>query len=264
MKFKNVLIFLAIIIILIMSIYVFNYKPYQSGDNIGYNLGLFGGLGMLSLLLYSLRKRLKKLEWSGKMTTWFKYHILIGILSPILILFHTNFELRSMNSSVAFYSMLIVFFSGIIGRFIYRHTLIKMNNLITNIEDVKKIINVKDENILNEIENFQKYSTLTYNSKIQSIVHFLTLKMKGNFLIFSLRKKLKLYYFNLLKNKEKEVLNMYLHDKNLVNDYILNTVKVSQLKKWEKLFSLWHFAHIPFLYLLFLTAVIHVIAVHIY
>jgi hypothetical protein len=33
---------------------------------------------------------------------------------------------------------------------------------------------------------------------------------------------------------------------------------------WERLFALWHVAHVPFVYILALSAVAHVVAVHAY
>lgn len=41
-------------------------------------------------------------------------------------------------------------------------------------------------------------------------------------------------------------------------------VKVAHFTAYEKLFSLWHVAHIPFVYLLVLSSIVHVVAVHAY
>jgi hypothetical protein len=38
----------------------------------------------------------------------------------------------------------------------------------------------------------------------------------------------------------------------------------AQFSTYERLFSLWHVIHIPFLCMLVITAVVHVVAVHIY
>src|SRR6266581_3813164 len=94
---------------------------YKPGDDVGYNLGLVGGLMMLSLLLYPLRKRVRLMGRIGLMRNWFRYHMVIGIVGPALILFHSTFRIGSMNGRVAFYSTLLVAASGIVGRFVYRH-----------------------------------------------------------------------------------------------------------------------------------------------
>jgi hypothetical protein len=41
-------------------------------------------------------------------------------------------------------------------------------------------------------------------------------------------------------------------------------VRVAQYNAYERVFALWHVAHLPFVYLLVISAVVHVIAVHAY
>lgn len=52
--------------------------------------------------------------------------------------------------------------------------------------------------------------------------------------------------------------------KEQIDAYLMAIVQAAQLASWERLFSLWHVAHIPFLYLLLFSGIVHVIAVHIY
>ena len=52
--------------------------------------------------------------------------------------------------------------------------------------------------------------------------------------------------------------------RKLVRQYLNAVVRVAQFTAYERLFSLWHVAHIPFVYLLVISAVVHVIAVHAY
>jgi hypothetical protein len=41
-------------------------------------------------------------------------------------------------------------------------------------------------------------------------------------------------------------------------------VRVAQYTAYERVFALWHVAHLPFVYLLVISAVVHVVAVHAY
>jgi hypothetical protein len=52
--------------------------------------------------------------------------------------------------------------------------------------------------------------------------------------------------------------------RKLVRRFLTAVVKVAHFTAYEKLFSLWHVAHIPFVYLLVISAVVHVLAVHAY
>ena len=98
---------------------VANGKYYEPGVGLGYNLGLAGGLMMLTLLMYSFRKHIKFMQGLGKLKYWFRVHMILGVLGPILVIFHTTFRLGSMNASIAFYCMVIVASSGLIGKFAY-------------------------------------------------------------------------------------------------------------------------------------------------
>jgi hypothetical protein len=50
----------------------------------------------------------------------------------------------------------------------------------------------------------------------------------------------------------------------LADRYLDAVVRVAQYSAYERLFALWHLAHLPFVYLLIISAVVHVIAVHAY
>jgi len=50
------------------------FKPGEKLFDLGYNLGLAGGLMMLTLLLYPLRKRIKFTSKMGALPTWFRWH----------------------------------------------------------------------------------------------------------------------------------------------------------------------------------------------
>lgn len=75
---------------------------------IGYWLGIAGGSMMLLLLIYSARKRAAWLRWIGSIPVWFDIHMTLGVVGPILVLFHSNFSLGATNSNVALFSMLLV------------------------------------------------------------------------------------------------------------------------------------------------------------
>ncbi|HSC08255.1 MAG TPA: hypothetical protein VLD59_15620, partial [Steroidobacteraceae bacterium] len=89
------------------------------GTGLGYALGITGGSLILVLLLYSARKRFAWLSFLGSLNRWFDAHVVLGIVGPLLILYHSNFSLGATNSNVALFCMLIVVASGLIGRFIY-------------------------------------------------------------------------------------------------------------------------------------------------
>ena len=88
----------------------------EAGNGLGYQLGIAGATMMLLLALYSVRKRVRALDSWGPLTLWFRVHMYLGVLGPLAILYHCNFQLGSLNSSLALISMLLVAGSGVVGR----------------------------------------------------------------------------------------------------------------------------------------------------
>jgi hypothetical protein len=52
--------------------------------------------------------------------------------------------------------------------------------------------------------------------------------------------------------------------RRLADTYLLGAQRVAMFAAWHRLFSWWHVAHVPFVYILAISAVVHVIAVHAY
>ena len=68
---------------------------YTPGSGLGYGLGLCGGLMMLALLIYPLRKSVAALHAWGPIKYWFRAHMILGVVGPLMILFHSTFHFRS-------------------------------------------------------------------------------------------------------------------------------------------------------------------------
>jgi hypothetical protein len=49
-----------------------------------------------------------------------------------------------------------------------------------------------------------------------------------------------------------------------IAEHLRRVRRVAELNSYERMFSLWHLFHLPFFYMLVVTAVFHVIAVHMY
>ena len=106
-------------VLIIAGWYLRNLDLVTPEEGVGYWLGIAGGSLMLLLLLYPLRKRIRFLHRLGATKHWFRMHMIFGLVGPLLILYHSNYQLGSFNSQVAFYCMLLVAGSGIIGRHFY-------------------------------------------------------------------------------------------------------------------------------------------------
>ena len=126
------------------------YLTPKSG--LGYWLGIYGGVTMLLLLIYSIRKRLKRARWLGPIPLWFRLHMIFGITGPVLIMFHANFKLGSLNSNVAFFTMLTVAGSGIVGRYFYGKIYLGLYGRKAEVEEILAEAELLRQSLGHELE----------------------------------------------------------------------------------------------------------------
>jgi len=247
------------------------YLSAETG--LGYYLGIIGGVCMLVLLLYPLRKKIRALSAFGPIKYWFRIHMALGIIGPTLILYHANFSLGSVNSNVALFCMLIVAISGLIGRFIYtrihyglygeKMTLVELKQ---DLENTRQRI---DERLLSlpqiqqELENL---TALVAKRRHFAIQLLLTPIMTIN--IYFRRKKIKHILKQDMKNNRSRISNdhidIFKESLKTIYSYIETSRRLGQLMTYERLFALWHILHLPLFFMLVITGIIHVVAVHMY
>jgi hypothetical protein len=260
-----------------VAVFVATADPYTPGSDFGYNLGLVGGLMMLSLLLYPLRKRFRMLERLGAMNTWFRYHMFIGIAGPVLVMFHSTFQLNSMNGAIAFFAMLMVMLSGVIGRFIYRHVhrglYGRKLTMSTAREDIQTSIArlgsifALEADVEPKLRAFQEYAFAPSTGFFQGAWRFVTLRSKALAVSSEIRAEIRPAMVRQgldMKLPKRQIILEYKLAKGQINAFLDAVVMAAQLATWERAFSLWHLVHIPFLYLLVISGIVHVIAVHMY
>ncbi|MCA9403493.1 MAG: transcriptional regulator, partial [Candidatus Omnitrophica bacterium] len=74
----------AILTVLIIAVgwRLRGYELITAERGVGYVCGIIGFVLMSILLLYPLRKRVRALEMIGGVKTWFRIHMLLGIIGP--------------------------------------------------------------------------------------------------------------------------------------------------------------------------------------
>jgi len=85
----------------------------------GHGVGIAATLFMLLNFVYPIRKRLKIFKGRGSIAPWLRFHVFVGLMSPIVILFHSAFQWRNMVASLTYVSLVIVVLTGLVGRFLY-------------------------------------------------------------------------------------------------------------------------------------------------
>ncbi len=246
-------------------------------EGLGYWLGIVGGTMMLLLLFYPAGKKSTFMQRLGLVKHWFRIHMILGLVGPLLILYHCNFSVDAINSTVALYSMLAVTISGVIGRYFYTRIHRGLYGKRANIEELRDEISLA-------VENSSGLAAILPGF-IQRL-HVVSEKLMGDELTRSISMRHCLswtlnYYFVRLRmyfliNKELKTLaaiNGVVRRntrklRRTANAYATKQIglmrQVAQLAFYERLFSLWHVFHMPLFLLLIVSALVHVLAVHMY
>jgi hypothetical protein len=74
---------------------------------------------MMLNLFYPLRKRFRFLSRAWSLRGWLDFHMFVGILGPIVIVFHAAFQSNNQLATATSASVLAVVLTGIFGRFIF-------------------------------------------------------------------------------------------------------------------------------------------------
>ncbi len=94
------------------------YELLKPGGTIGIRLGIFGTVLFCIIFLYALRKVIPWLGRIGTARQWMDFHVIAGVTAPFIIAFHASFKFQGL-AGTAFWIMLAVALSGIIGRYLY-------------------------------------------------------------------------------------------------------------------------------------------------
>ena len=240
---------------------VMSQPGYSSGSRTGYNLGLAGAVMMLLLFLYPLRKHVRWLNAAGPLREWLNLHMLLGICGPLLILFHSRFSIDSTNAGVAVASMLIVAGSGIIGRFIYTRIHHVLRGRKLEAQELRSLLASTLERIdggrtlpdaaRKSLESFEAFAQHTPRGIASRATKFVFIAPRRYWASWRIRRGV-------------AALPGHSQLATQANHYLLGLQRVAQFSIYERLFSLWHVLHIPLVVLLVLSAVFHIVAVHMY
>ena len=243
-----------------------NYLSAETGT--GYVLGIVGGSLMLLVSLYPLSKRVAIMSRLIPVRYWFGIHMLFGIIGPVMVLYHSNFHIGSLNSTVALFSMLLVVLSGFIGRYFYTHihhglygkriTLNELKNELENEHTELLRIFEMDEKLKKRLTTMESKALGNYTSLSMSLVHAISMAVDA--------RRLESGSMHLLKKSgdEQTTTADSATTKKFIHRYTTTLRRIAAFRVYERLFSWWHILHMPIFIMMIITAIIHIFAVHLY
>lgn len=238
----------------------------EAETGLGYYFGIAGALSMLFLLAYPMRKHIRLFHFAGPVSFWFRLHMALGLIGPTLILYHANFSLGSMNSNVALTAMLIVAGSGIIGRVFYAKIhrglygkRAEARELMAEARSLRETSSIDiGDDLAVEIDALERAAFESAPGMGRAAVKAVSVVARTRKIRQQLRKRVRSASS---KNGSDEAVAVH---RTLWNRYFNRIEQAAELAFYERLFSAWHLLHLPLFILLIITAIIHVVAVHLY
>lgn len=250
---------------------------FTAGDDLGYGLGVAGGTLMLLLLLYPARKYLRVMRNAGHVKGWFWFHMISGIAGPWLILVHSTFRIGSLNAGVALFSMVIVVMSGVVGRFLFVRVQQQLGGGQASLQQRREKLG---------LAGTEARSMLAFAPEIEQRLRAFERRElpDGDAIRVPLWQLLAVpLRHGLERQRCQAALQARLAEqaaaegwspealaqrqrraRRLLRRYFEAVLRVAHFSLFDRLFALWHVAHMPFVVLLAISAVVHVVAVHAY
>jgi hypothetical protein len=224
----------------------------QSGS-VGHLFGILGTFFMLLLLLYSLRKRFRFAQKWGSLNVWLSAHIFLGIAGPLLVLFHSVFKFSGIVS-IAFWSMVLVVLSGVVGKYIFAlipRSLsgMELNRIEMEAEEIGLTFEMRK--LLPATHPFwRRLADIETEAAPQSRLEHLHLVFEP----VQLRRQLGRMLGNSsgLDRRQRRKLIALVVKRHMIHH------KAKLMQETLKLLHYWHLVHQPFVIIMFLVLLIHV------
>jgi len=229
------------------------HAALRPSGTIGQALGIAGLLMMTVPVLYSVRKKWKRLARMGEMRHWLNVHIFCGIVGPVLVTFHAAMKFNGLIS-VAYWSMVVVVLSGFVGRYLY----VRMPRTIRGIE-------LTYEEILTKAAGLRREMAATGLSPgLLALLDALSPPASGTGVVAPgpppgwLRRR-RLVRAMRRGLRQGQVPRQVAHEViRLARERAFLLRRLAYLQRTRHLFALWHVLHQPLVYLMFAIAVLHV------
>lgn len=248
------------------------YLLLRPSGTIGLKLGILGTALFFIIFLYALRK---VIPWLGRLGTarhWMDFHVVAGVSAPIVIAFHASFKFHGL-AGVAFWIMLAVALSGVVGRYLYAQIPRSLSAAELNMNELQS----SEDELAAALVGQSLYSPVELNRALRvpsaehirrigalaSVVEMLLLDLGMPLRVAKLRRMPSSFggkvrtLGGLLSTGNPEVE----HIVKLVRQKAALSKRIVFLNQTQKVFHLWHVIHRPFSYAFAVLAVIHIVVV---
>jgi len=226
-----------------------NYDWFKPSGLFGHGLGIIGtAMILFGVVLYIVAKKYRIFEGKIRLKYILEFHIFLCTLGPILILFHTSFKFGGIVS-IAFWSMVAVVISGVIGRFIYIQIPRSIEGRELSLQEFKAT----------QSEFIERFNSISINFDVVQE----TASDKNLYTNFGIMASIKRFMALADVNKKLAAANITSTEKRELIKQIKQQWKINQrvyrMTQMQKLFKHWHIAHRPFALIMLVVVTLHVI-----
>jgi hypothetical protein len=234
-----------------------DYQSLKPSGSLGHGYGIVGSLLMVfGVLFYQVRKRVRAFHRFGLLKYWLEIHIFMCTLGPILILYHTSFKFGGLVA-ISFWSMVAVFASGIIGRFIYLQiprTIEGRELSLNEVRLMKGDLEVSIDKLTAGNDQLKSLVESTLKSDKPTQTGTLFTNILAGMLADIQRIRMLKRELRTAAVSPQEIAAIV---KLIKGERSLNR-KISRLNTMQNLFRYWHVAHLPFALVMLIIMIIHI------
>lgn len=273
----------AVAFLLAVGAYGFDYYTLSSADRpfspkhallrpsgaIGIKLGMVGVCMFLLIYLYYFRKQFGWLKSFGVTKHWLDFHIVLGVSAPIVIAFHAAFKFRGI-AGMAFWIMVAVALSGIVGRYLYAQIPRRLNAAELSWQELQDQQLALTQQIATQrifpggdlaaAFHIPSADMVRHKSAMGAILWMFVLDLARPFRVAALRRRvlgfggilLSLGGFLRSGNEELESVVQIARRQAALSE------RMVFLARTQRIFQLWHVVHRPFSYAFIVLAILHI------
>ena len=241
----------------------------KPSGRIGIKLGMLGVVMFLVIFLYPLRKRWTWLGRQGNSRHWLDFHVLLGLSAPFVIALHSSFKFHGF-AGIAFWIMLGVSISGIVGRYLYNQIPHRVNAAefsrreLQDLQD-KMMQQLARQNLLRQ-SDVRSALRLPSQQRVDqlpipaALIYMLLLDLLRPFRIAHLRNGALLgsehltSLGGLLPTRHRELERAIV----VAREEAALSKRILFLSRTQQVFHLWHVVHKPFSYTFAVLVLIHI------
>ena len=234
----------------------------KPSGTVGRNLGILGLVMFAIMFLYPLRKRISFLSGWGTTKNWLDYHIVLGITAPVLIAFHASFKLTNGIAGVAFWIMIVVALSGIIGRYLYSSIPRRIDEAEMTIDEMRQLsadlaVQIEGQGVFSADE-LKPLFEMPPIERVQAMPLWRALLV---ILRLDLRRTIHLIRLRLKHGSSRQDHAEFVRVLNAIQKQASLVKNIVFLSRLNQMFQLWHVIHRPFSYSFAALVVLHIIVV---